>query len=71
MASKRFAKADRRRCVSCGACENECPREAIKVWRGCYAVVDENRCVGCGKCVKVCPAGCIELKQRDAGEGAK
>ena len=65
MASKRFARVDERRCVSCGTCERECPREAVKVWRGCYAVVDEQLCVGCGACSRACPADCIELVERE------
>lgn len=71
MTSKRFAKADRRRCVSCGACENECPKDAIKVWRGCYAVVNEARCIGCGKCARICPAECIEIRPMEDGKCAK
>ncbi|MFW5677693.1 MAG: 4Fe-4S binding protein [Acetivibrio ethanolgignens] len=39
---------------------------AVKVHRGCYAVVEEAVCVGCGKCAKSCPAGCIEMKGRAA-----
>ena len=65
MASKRFAEVDRRRCVSCGACTHECPREAIAVWRGCFAVVDAALCVGCGKCQRVCPANCIGMRARE------
>lgn len=64
-AVRRFAEPDRGRCVSCGACMNECPKEAISVWRGCFAVVDRSLCIGCGRCQRVCPADCIELKQRE------
>jgi len=64
MASKRVAAVDRSRCASCGACENVCPRSAIKVKGGYYAVVDEEQCVGCGKCANICPAGSIEIKER-------
>ena len=66
MASKRYAKADRKRCVSCGACANECPRGAVKIWRGCFAQIDAALCVGCGRCRNVCPADCIELSDREA-----
>ena len=65
MASKRYADVNTKRCVSCGACQKECPKSAIQVWRGCFAVVDATACVGCGKCVRVCPADCIEFKQRE------
>lgn len=65
MASKRYAGADRARCVSCGACANECPRGAIEIWCGCFAVIDPMACIGCGKCAKICPADCIELRERE------
>lgn len=66
MASRKIAQVDRSRCVACGACTKVCPREAISVWRGCYAVVDPEVCIGCGKCGKTCPAGCIQPKERAA-----
>lgn len=69
MASKRHAQVDRRDCVSCGTCEYLCPKGAIKVWHGCWAVVDTALCVGCGKCATSCPANCISIVKREtAGE---
>ena len=64
MLSKRYAQPDRRRCVSCGACTKECPRDAIHIFRGCYARVDEIKCIGCKMCAKVCPADCIAILER-------
>ena len=64
MASKRVAKVNVSQCVACGACAAECPRAAISVHRGCYAVVSAETCIGCGKCAKICPAGCIEILER-------
>ncbi len=64
-AARRYAEPDRKRCVSCGACMNECPKGAISVWRGCFAVVDRAQCIGCGRCQRICPADCITLKQRE------
>ncbi|MCR5826133.1 MAG: 4Fe-4S binding protein [Oscillospiraceae bacterium] len=66
MASKFYAQVARTRCVSCGACTHECPRDAIRVWKGCFALVDPLRCIGCGKCKKACPADCIDMKLREA-----
>ena len=66
MPSKRYARADRTRCVSCGACARECPRGAVEIWRGCFARIDPAVCVGCGRCREACPADCIELLQRGA-----
>lgn len=64
--AKRVASVDKKRCVACGVCENTCPLAAVKVHRGCYAVVEETLCVGWGKCAKSCLAGCIEMKERAA-----
>ena len=66
MGLKKLAIIDRNTCVACGACMKACPREAITIYRGCFAVVDEAKCVGCGLCAKTCPAGCIALKERSA-----
>lgn len=60
---KRVALPDKSVCVACGACRKVCPRGAISIWRGCYAVVNEESCVGCGICAKTCPAGCITIKE--------
>lgn len=65
MASKKYAVVDENRCVACGACIRECPRNAITIWHGCYASVDKEMCVGCGKCAKTCPAGCISALERE------
>lgn len=66
MASKRVAILAKAQCVACGACEAECPRGAIAVHRGCYAVVSPETCIGCGKCTKVCPTGCVQVVEREA-----
>ena len=41
-----------------------CPKGAISIYRGCYAVAEESKCVGCGLCAKTCPAGCIAIRER-------
>ncbi len=52
-------------CISCGACEPECPNEAITQGDTIYVVAVEKctECVGAfdsPKCVEVCPVdGCI------------
>ena len=61
---KKLAVVDRKICVACGVCMKACPREAISIHRGCYALVDAEKCVGCGLCAKACPAGCIRLQER-------
>ncbi|MCT4662597.1 MAG: 4Fe-4S binding protein [Tissierellales bacterium] len=41
-------------CISCGACEAECPVGAITEGEGQY-VIDGGACVDCGACAGVCP----------------
>ena len=48
--------------VACGTCQSVCPRGAISVRRGLYAVVDPARCVGCGMCSRECPAEIIRME---------
>lgn len=40
-------------CIACGACEAECPSEAISP--GDKYVIDPDKCVDCGACNSVCP----------------
>ena len=52
-------------CISCGACEAECPVNAISEGDE-YYVIDPQLCVMCeghfdtSQCVEVCPVECIE-----------
>ncbi|SDB24411.1 MULTISPECIES: DUF362 domain-containing protein [unclassified Butyrivibrio] len=67
----RKAANDTDRCVACGVCAAQCPREAIDIFKGCYAVVDTDKCVGCGICEKACPAGSIKVEEVDDGNKQK
>ena len=62
---KKVAVIDRNICVACGVCVKTCPKGALSIHRGCYALVGE-KCVGCGLCARECPAGCITVKERGA-----
>ena len=55
------AFVEEKECVACGTCLVTCPRQAIHIAHGCYAVIDSVRCVGCGLCSKACPASVIEV----------
>ena len=44
-------------CVSCGACKDSCPVEAIK--EGTPYTIDADACVDCGACVGECPTNAI------------
>lgn len=63
---KKIACVDKKICVACGVCVKTCPKNAITIYRGCYAVADAEKCVGCGLCAKACPAGCITIQERSA-----
>ena len=41
-------------CISCGACEAECPVGAISEGDGKYEI-DADACVSCGACADACP----------------
>lgn len=51
-------------CISCGACEPECPNEAISAGDVTY-VIDHERCTECygfygeSQCMSVCPVEAI------------
>ncbi|MFP4370156.1 MAG: 4Fe-4S binding protein [Candidatus Kapaibacterium sp.] len=52
-------------CILCGACEPECPVEAITEGdEQCH--IDADKCVECEgyfdepQCVEVCPVDCVE-----------
>ncbi len=50
-------------CISCGACEPECPNEAISEEEDIY-VIDPEKCTECvgyfdeSQCAAVCPVDC-------------
>jgi NAD-dependent dihydropyrimidine dehydrogenase PreA subunit len=45
-------------CTNCGACEPECPTEAISE-KGDKRVIDADKCIDCGACEAVCPVEAI------------
>ena len=65
---KKRAVPDKKRCVACGVCLRACRKEAITIYKGCFAQVDDDKCVGCGLCAKACPAGCIAIQERSAAK---
>ena len=46
-------------CVSCGACEAQCPVGAISMGDGKFEI-DPAKCIDCGSCAGACPTGSIE-----------
>ena len=45
-------------CTNCGACESECPNEAIKEKKD-KRMIDPETCIDCGACEPVCPVEAI------------
>lgn len=43
-------------CISCGACADQCPVNAISEGDGKF-VIDADTCISCGACNGVCPVG--------------
>lgn len=43
-------------CISCGACEADCPVSAISQGDETY-VIDVSKCIDCGACEATCPVG--------------
>lgn len=66
--SKKLARVDAGTCVACGCCLKVCPRQALSVFKGSYAVVNQDACVGCGLCAKECPASVISILPRSHQE---
>ena len=54
-----IAMLEKRKCTGCGACDNKCPVNAIRMEMDSdgflFPVIDQTRCTNCGLCVKVCP----------------
>ena len=48
-------------CVSCGACAEVCPAEAISEGDGKY-VTDADACLDCGTCEAECPNNAISAE---------
>ncbi len=45
-------------CTACGACQDECPEEAISEGDEKY-IINPDLCTDCGACADVCPVEAI------------
>jgi len=52
----------KRLCVGCGACEDACPNDAIKIIDG-RAAIARDQCIRCYCCHEACPHGAMKLKR--------
>ena len=48
-------------CVSCGACEGECPVEAISSGDSHFEI-NADTCIDCGACSESCPVDAISAE---------
>ena len=51
----------RSKCVSCGACIDVCPHQALSFGSDNVIVIDRDKCTVCGECAAACPEGAFEL----------
>ena len=42
-------------CIACGACQSDCPVDAIS--EGDIYIIDADKCTDCGACASTCPVG--------------
>jgi len=49
---------DKEACINCGACDPECPVDAISELDDAR-FIDADLCTSCGACTEVCPVECI------------
>lgn len=56
-------KADMRKCIGCGICEEACPvpGKAVHSGKGQKAKYDYSKCIRCYCCQEMCPAKAIEV----------
>ena len=45
-------------CISCGACADQCPVEAIAEGDAHYEI-NPDKCISCGSCAEQCPMSAI------------
>jgi ferredoxin len=52
-------------CITCGACMERCPFEAIEDDDGMHVL--EQKCQGCGQCILACSVDAIKMVSRETG----
>ncbi len=54
------------KCISCGACRDSCPPDAIVLqydteYKKELPIIDDGACISCGNCVESCPTGVLDI----------
>ncbi len=52
---------NQKKCISCGACIENCPVDAISYQKNGEAHIDKEVCISCSKCISVCPVKAIAI----------
>ena len=55
------AVVDDQKCIGCGVCAYECPRQIIIKNEGEPPIIRFDECIGCGACANVCPVQAISM----------
>ncbi len=50
-------------CISCSACERDCPGDAIKIEKEKGVQIDPTHCLLCMDCTQICPVKAITYKK--------
>ena len=50
---------DRRKCVACGTCAENCDVDAIEIDK--KAKINHEKCIGCAMCIAVCPEKAVKV----------
>ena len=62
-ATNYYITVDAESCITCGACVDRCPMQALSMVNQA-ASVDLNKCIGCGNCVTTCGGEALKLKKK-------
>ena len=56
-------RIDEEKCIQCGECADDCPRNVLSLDAG-YPAVDpegEEKCIACQHCFAICPTGALSI----------
>jgi formate hydrogenlyase subunit 6/NADH:ubiquinone oxidoreductase subunit I len=71
VANPYIAHYDSSECITCGACVEICPMNALTLNDEDRVTFEPGRCIGCGLCVGVCPTGAVTLTHKPGSEQPK
>lgn len=57
-------KVDKKRCIGCGRCVNQCPDDNLVMKDGKAEFIRGNDCLRCMRCISICPVDAILFGER-------